>query len=309
MTSTPCATARDQGSVGLHRVDQRRVRPEGYFYLVRVQKAAVGSPITLQIYDPAFVATGDHCGSATGQLLGHQRQLERLRQRRRQGAVQDTPTALYCCRATTWPDDGCGRHDDHLRAPRRVGRPEPPDRRARDGCTRQYPGYTSGRSRRRPCARSSQREQQRQLQQVSGAGLPPVGDPVHLHPDPGGGLLPASAHQRGMEGTGSHQGTSYNALSDGSYQPTGSLADFGLYSQHGDNTAVHRWRQQPLLGACVRRPCCLGLGVGAGQDVDLRQHRCRVADLQPDPADAGRRRTDAGLQVLRHRRRRCQRQC
>lgn len=35
----------------------------GYFFLVRVGTAAVGQPVTLQIYDPAFVNTGDLCGS------------------------------------------------------------------------------------------------------------------------------------------------------------------------------------------------------------------------------------------------------
>ncbi len=35
--------------------------PQGYFYLVRVGAGAVGRPVTIQIYDPAFVAQGDYC--------------------------------------------------------------------------------------------------------------------------------------------------------------------------------------------------------------------------------------------------------
>lgn len=35
--------------------------PRGYFYIVRVAAAAVGSPVTLQIYDPAWVDNGDTC--------------------------------------------------------------------------------------------------------------------------------------------------------------------------------------------------------------------------------------------------------
>lgn len=35
--------------------------PEGYFYIVRVVAAAVNQPVTLQIYDPAWVETGDYC--------------------------------------------------------------------------------------------------------------------------------------------------------------------------------------------------------------------------------------------------------
>ncbi|MBV9832102.1 MAG: hypothetical protein JOZ82_10970 [Marmoricola sp.] len=38
--------------------------PEGYFYIVRVAAAAVGQPVTIQIYDPAWVQTGDLCPDA-----------------------------------------------------------------------------------------------------------------------------------------------------------------------------------------------------------------------------------------------------
>ncbi len=36
--------------------------PNGYFFLVKVQAAAVGKPISLQLYDPAYVETGSTCG-------------------------------------------------------------------------------------------------------------------------------------------------------------------------------------------------------------------------------------------------------
>jgi Flp pilus assembly protein TadG len=36
--------------------------PTGYFYMVRIGAAAVGTDVTLQIYDPAFVQVGDSCG-------------------------------------------------------------------------------------------------------------------------------------------------------------------------------------------------------------------------------------------------------
>ncbi|CAB4728490.1 unannotated protein [freshwater metagenome] len=38
--------------------------PRGYFYVVRVGAAAVGQPVTLQLYDPAYVATGTRCSAA-----------------------------------------------------------------------------------------------------------------------------------------------------------------------------------------------------------------------------------------------------
>ena len=62
--------------------------PLGYIYLVRVQPAAVGHPITLQLYDPAFVATDDFCAHGTDRD-DRQRQLERLRHDRRQGPLQE----------------------------------------------------------------------------------------------------------------------------------------------------------------------------------------------------------------------------
>ncbi|MFN8194785.1 MAG: pilus assembly protein TadG-related protein [Nocardioidaceae bacterium] len=41
-------------------------RPQGYFYIVRVGAAAVGSTVTLQLYDPAFVFTGQQCQTSPG---------------------------------------------------------------------------------------------------------------------------------------------------------------------------------------------------------------------------------------------------
>ena len=38
--------------------------PRGHFYVVRVNAAAVGTPVTVQLYDPAWVETGDTCESA-----------------------------------------------------------------------------------------------------------------------------------------------------------------------------------------------------------------------------------------------------
>lgn len=36
-------------------------RPEGYFLMLRVQPAAVGQPIDVQLYDPAYVSSGSAC--------------------------------------------------------------------------------------------------------------------------------------------------------------------------------------------------------------------------------------------------------
>jgi Flp pilus assembly protein TadG len=49
------------GNDGCTGTTNNQFDPLGYFYLVRVAAAAVNQPVTLQIYDPAFVENGDKC--------------------------------------------------------------------------------------------------------------------------------------------------------------------------------------------------------------------------------------------------------
>ncbi len=93
----------------------------------------------------------------------------------------------------------------------------------------------------------------------------------------------------------------YNALTTGSYQPTGNLSNFAMYTQEGDDTAVKGGGSNRFAVRAYRRPGRLDRGLGLRQDVDLRQRDRGVADLQPDPDHARRCRPDPGLQVLRHR--------
>ena len=51
----------DSGTDGCSGTTNTDFNPEGYFYLVRVGDAAVNHAITLQIYDPAWISTGDTC--------------------------------------------------------------------------------------------------------------------------------------------------------------------------------------------------------------------------------------------------------
>ena len=44
--------------------------PLGYFYIVRVGSAAVGTPMTIQLYDPAFVEVGDTCTNGLATTSG-----------------------------------------------------------------------------------------------------------------------------------------------------------------------------------------------------------------------------------------------
>ena len=49
------------GNSGCTGTVNNEFNPLGYFYIVRVGPAAVGLPMTIQIYDPAFVEVGDQC--------------------------------------------------------------------------------------------------------------------------------------------------------------------------------------------------------------------------------------------------------
>ncbi len=54
----------DTGNSGCSAGKNDEFRPLGYFYIVRVAPAAVNTDVTIQIYDPAFVETGDVCEKA-----------------------------------------------------------------------------------------------------------------------------------------------------------------------------------------------------------------------------------------------------
>jgi hypothetical protein len=49
------------GNAGCTGTTNDEFDPQGYFYIVRVGAAAVNTPVTLQIYDPAWVENGDTC--------------------------------------------------------------------------------------------------------------------------------------------------------------------------------------------------------------------------------------------------------
>ena len=57
-------------SAGCSGTTNTEFDPFGYIYNVRVKPAAVGTPFTLQIYDPAFVQVGDDCNGNPSQTSG-----------------------------------------------------------------------------------------------------------------------------------------------------------------------------------------------------------------------------------------------
>ena len=54
----PCTTTGTYGCAAGHNTEGR---PEGYFFAVHVEPGAVGTPIDVQAYDPAYVETGVTC--------------------------------------------------------------------------------------------------------------------------------------------------------------------------------------------------------------------------------------------------------
>ncbi len=63
----PCTTS---GTFGCSSNSNDETHPEGYFFALHVEPAAVNAPIDVQIYDPAFVFTTINCSSlpSTGSL-------------------------------------------------------------------------------------------------------------------------------------------------------------------------------------------------------------------------------------------------
>lgn len=63
----PCAAATTYGCAGGRNSEHR---PEGYFWAVHVEPGAVGKPIDVQLYDPAFVYTQVNCSAIADLTTG-----------------------------------------------------------------------------------------------------------------------------------------------------------------------------------------------------------------------------------------------
>ncbi len=125
-------------------------RPEGYFLMVRVQQAAVGQSLQVQLYDPAYVSSGSECADApTGNF-------PRGRNRNNWNPYATTDAATRYAGAPGLYCSGDDRNNGH----RSGGGPErgtitsyalrqPSDQlnpltaTPVAGCTRQYPGYVN----------------------------------------------------------------------------------------------------------------------------------------------------------------------
>lgn len=122
--------------------------PQGYFYLVRVGQAAVNNPITLQLFDPAYVATRSRCdGSPVGTAVNNNNWNDYANTdavaRYRRTPTNGAPN-VFCTGDD--PNSGWFHGSEQatvtsfgLRAP--IDTLQPKQAPAVPGCARQYPGY------------------------------------------------------------------------------------------------------------------------------------------------------------------------
>jgi hypothetical protein len=212
--------------------------PEGYFYLVRVQQTAVGYPITLQVYDPAFVATGDHCAAAPDKYADITDSWNDYASSDAKARYK-TSDGVYCS-GDNMADSAFGATTTTFGLRDVSDAQNPRTAEPVDGCTRQYPGYTSGQVtattlRKKLANGSNNASYNKSLAQVfhQWATL------CTFTPTRAGDYYLQVRTNVPWKGPDLSKGmSSYNALTDGAYQPTGSLADFVQYTQTGDNTSV-----------------------------------------------------------------------
>jgi Flp pilus assembly protein TadG len=136
-----CSGSEDGCSGGVNQ----EFRPQGYFYIVRVGDAAVGQPVTVQIYDPAYVFTGQQCetkpGTATTNNMNPWANTDAIARYRTGGTVNqfcngDTRlTAVSGGDTPTITSFG-------MRSP--VDTFVPMNAPPMSGCVKQYPGYATG---------------------------------------------------------------------------------------------------------------------------------------------------------------------
>ncbi|KQW53372.1 hypothetical protein ASC77_03565 [Nocardioides sp. Root1257] len=200
--------------------------PEGYFYLVRVKQEAVGSNITLQLYDPAFVATGDKCASAPSNYTNITNNSWNPFTTDAKKRYNTSPTDGFCS-GDNLLDSAAGPTVTTfgLRAPSdsqnpRTAPPQP-------GCTLQFPGYTSD------------KVTAKTLNKDDSTYNKPLAMVFHQWVTLCS-FKPTQAGDYYLQVRTNIAAISTGAASPltGGYTPSGDLSSFALYNQTGDNTAV-----------------------------------------------------------------------
>ncbi|MEP9365603.1 flp pilus-assembly TadE/G-like family protein [Nocardioides sp. CN2-186] len=213
--------------------------PQGYIYLVRVKPAAVGSTITLQLYDPAFASTDDWCTSApTGTISSDNWNPYATTDAKTRYLKSPSKTAAsaYCTGDNT---------ADGSVAPTvtTFGLREPSDSQnpmaatPQPGCTKQYPGYTTAQVTAAALQSSNAATYNRALAEV----FHQWNTLCSFVPTEAGDYYLQVRTNVAWKGPALSNLAAYNALGavGGAYQPpSGSLSGFAMYSQNGDDTSV-----------------------------------------------------------------------
>ncbi len=96
-----------------HKNDE--YKKEGYFFIVKVLPAAVGTPVNLQLYDPAFVNAGQQCNSglpAASALDNSMNNYVTTDGKNRYGTGSGGTTPSFCP-GDNWPGTGSGASPKH----------------------------------------------------------------------------------------------------------------------------------------------------------------------------------------------------
>lgn len=201
--------------------------PEGYFYLVRVQQPAVGRSVTVQLYDPAFVATEDHCYNAPTETIGSNNwndyaNTDATKRYKRTGSTEN-PNEF--CSGDNMANSNVAATTTSfgLRAATDTQNPRTAPPIA--GCTQQYPGYTTSQVKAATLQKGN-RSYSNALARVFHQWV----TLCSFVPDHAGDYYLQVRTNVALGGTVS--------ASTGSYQPTGDLSGFAMYTQKGDDTAV-----------------------------------------------------------------------
>jgi hypothetical protein len=118
------------------------LRPEGYFWAVHVEAAAVGTPIDVQLYDPAFVFTQKDCSGisytpATNDLNDYTTTDAKLRYR----STTSTTAAIPYCSGDYYPGGGSDGMDTTFTMREQTDTNDPMKAPMIPGCTKQFRGF------------------------------------------------------------------------------------------------------------------------------------------------------------------------
>ena len=178
------------GNDGCTGTSNDQFDPRGHFYVVRVNAAAVGTPVTVQLYDPAWVETGDNCETATSVTTSPNIPL-----RNDMNPYTPDGTSRYAKAAGTYcPGDVLNGGTDPITTSYVLREPTdtyvPSNGAPITTCVKQYPGYlkadntTGTLAEKLPGTPTSQpgTTNNSALQGGGRQGVPPVAGLLHLHP-------------------------------------------------------------------------------------------------------------------------------